>query len=464
MSKYTLSNNGPKHIPLLGWRYRGLQMLRDPMNFFTMLHKNYGEFCFWDPKHRKHLCVFGPEMNKYVFTRPDIFIVDAFRESRLPRNSAIERLSFGLMRLNGDEHKRHRRLMQPAFRSSIVNTYWQAIVDETYNELCSWQYGQVRDINKDLMRLMTNISLKTMFGIETNTKPRLQILMEELLTLATSPLNLLFPYAIPGTPYHKMLKIGNDIELIVRKMINDKVKTPGNDVLSLLVNSHNDEDGGLTDDELIAEAYTVLCHESSAAALSWLLFLLAQHPTIYQRLCDELSVLENKPITVAQIKELNLLDNVVKESLRLMPPSGFNLRYLNDDHEFFGEELKKGTMVFLSSYVTHRYSTIFDNPLQFIPDRWDSIQPSAYEYLPFGCGTHSCLGKYFASLEIKVILSIILQRYKLALIPGAIIDRGMRVSMVPKYGLPMQLNHPSDKVKKAAISGNILESVEIQND
>ncbi len=452
---------GPKHIPLLGWRYRGLQMLRDPMGFFTNLHNKYGEFCFWDPKNSKHLCVFGPEMNKYVFSRPDIFIVDAFRESRLPRNSAIERLSFGLMRLNGDVHARHRKLMQPAFRSTVVNTYWQSVVDETNRELSNWQFGQTRDINKDLIRLITNISLKTMFGVdEIENNARLQKLMEELLILATSPLSLLVPYAIPGFPYYKMLKIADEIELIIKKMIQNKIGKAGNDVLSILVNSQS-EDGGLSENELISEAYTVLCHESVAATMSWLLIMLDRHPEIYEKITNELATLNGSPLPVENIKELKYLDNVVKESVRLLPPSGFSLRYLSKDHEFYGVKLKKGTMVFLSSYVTHRYSNVFDNPLQFSPDRWETIQPSPYEYLPFGCGMHSCIGKYFAQMEIKVILSIILQKYKLSIKPGAVIDRGMRVSMVPKHGLPMTLNRLTDKIKRENISGNIFESIEL---
>lgn len=458
----TVTNNrGPKHVPLLGWRYRGLQMLKDPMKFFVDLNKTYGELCFWDPKFPKHLCLFGSQMNKYVFSKPEIFIVDAFRESKLPRNSSIERLSFGLMRLNGEEHKRHRRLMQPAFRTAVIDKYWHAIVEETRKELSDWQYYETRDINKDLIRLVTHISLKTMFGAKsTDNYSELQDLMEKLLALATSPFNLLLPYALPGLPYHKMLKTADDIEAIVKQIIHEKTKSRGDDVLSELINSHNEDDGGLTEDELISEAYTVLCHESAAAALSWLIFLLDRHPDVYEKLMQEISSLEKVP-SVEEIKSLKFLDNVFKESVRLLPPSGFNLRYLNEDHEMNGIFMEKGSMVFLSSYVTHRIEPIFVEPLKFIPERWDSIQPTPYEYLPFGCGAHSCIGKYFAQLEIKLILIMILQEFRLSCVASSVIDRGMRVSMVPKHGLQMTLHKLKDKVYKSPLSGNIFESVEM---
>ncbi len=73
------------------------------------------------------------------------------------------------------------------------------------------------------------------------------------------------------------------------------------------------------------------------------------------------------------------------------------------------------------------------------------------------------MGKFFAQLEIKVILSIILQRFKFSIVPGSVIDRGMRVSMVPKHGLPMKLNRLTDKVERVAITGNICESVELKH-
>ena len=257
-----------------------------------------------------------------------------------------------------------------------------------------------------------------------------------------------------------MLKVADEIESIVKQIIHDKNKDRGDDVLSELIYSHNDEDGGLTEDELISEAYTVLCHESAAAALSWLIFLLDRHPHVYEKLYQEISHLSNPP-TVEDIKGLQYLEYVFKESMRLLPPSGFNLRYLNEDHELNGVWIEKGSMVFLSSYVTHRIEPVFVEPLKFIPERWESIHPTPYEYLPFGCGAHSCIAKYFAQLEIKVILIMILQQYKLSCKADSKIDRGMRVSMVPKHGLPMNLGHPLEKTTLSPVIGNIFESVEV---
>src|SRR5690348_9968625 len=84
---------GPPSIPLLGWRYRGLQMMRDPAKFFFDLYRKYGELVAWDPRHPNHLFATGEKYWKLLFSDPENFIVDSFRPVRLPRDSSMKRLS-----------------------------------------------------------------------------------------------------------------------------------------------------------------------------------------------------------------------------------------------------------------------------------------------------------------------------------------------------------------------------------
>lgn len=457
---------GPLHIPWIGWRLQGLAMLKDPMEYFMNVYRRYGSISSWDPKTRKHICAFGPELHREIMINPDTFIVDAFREGNLPKNSSIERLSFGLVRLNGDKHRLHRKLMQPAFRQDVINSYYNDIVNLTEAELITWKVGELRRLDFDLMRLITFISMKTMFGLdpEVNGK-KLQLLIKNLLKYASSPASLIFHFNIPGTPYNKMLKISEQIDHLIREIIKLKVDSgnQGNDVLSNLIRSRDEENIGLTTDELISEAYTVLCHESSAANLSWCLFLLDQHPIILKNLVDELdSTLAGNPPTIEQLEKLPMLDNVIKESIRLFPPAGFSLRYTNKECELGKFSLPKNAMIFLSSYVSHRIPDIFSNPLKFDPQRWDKITPSPHEFVAFGTGAHSCIGRYFALFEIKIILSMLLQRFRVSLLPNSKIDRGIRISLVPKQGLLMQILPSKTTISKPIVKGNIHESIDLQ--
>lgn len=457
---------GPKYLPWIGWRLQGLSMLKDPMKHFMSMYEKYGYVSAWNTRNPKHIYAFGPAVYREIILNPDIYIVDAFREGNLPRGSAMEKLTFGLMRLNGDVHHKHRRLMQPAFRQDIVNSYRNEIIAATQEELDTWVTGEIRSIDHDLMRLITFISMRTMFGMEPDEEARkLQRLIKDLMKYAGSPASMLFRFNIPGTPYYNMLKTSIEIEALLKLLINRKriSANSSNDVLSILIRSVDDENGTLSDDELISEAYTIFCHESSAATLTWCMFLLDQHPFILNKLINEIvSISNHEPPTIEQLAKMPLLDNVVKESIRLLPPAGFSIRYTNTATQLAGLDIPKDAMIFTSSYVTHRIPELYNQPLKFDPFRWENIAPTPFEYMAFGAGTHSCIGKYFAIVEIKIILCMLLQRFRPSLVPDSIIDRGMRISFVPKYGLPMKIHACGAQPAKPGVRGNIHQSVDLK--
>jgi cytochrome P450 len=456
---------GPRSLPLIGWQLQGLRMLSDPPAHFMEAFQRYGPVSAWDPRQPRHVYALGPEYNRLLFTNPDRFIVDAFRESKLPRGSAMERLTFGLLRLNGEAHRKHRTLMQPAFRPQRIDACRDTIVGFTQAELDGWREGQVRRLDEDLLRLIMRIAMQTMFGLDpAGDGERLQRLIARLLALASAPTTMLLRLDLPGTPYREMLGVAREIETILGGLIQRKRVDPGNqlDVLTALVTARDEHGQGLTDDELIGEAYNVLCHSTSAASMTWTLFLLDQHPRVLSTLQDELrSTLGGEPPTVEQLKKLEYLDLVLKESLRLFPPASFLMRYTSEPCQLGAYELPEGAMVFASAYVTHRLPEIFPNPQRFDPERWKTATPTVHEYTPFGAGPHNCLGRHMALLEMKLILSMLLQRFRPALVPGTRIDRAMRISLVPKKGLPMVLQAPSREGARAPVRGNIHASVEL---
>jgi cytochrome P450 len=456
---------GPRHVPILGWRLRGLSMLRDPIQFFMSMYKHYGPISAWDPENPRQICAFGPDLFKEIITQPDIFILDGFREGNLPTGSSMERLTFGLTRLNGTEHHRHRRLIQPAFKSRIIHTHYESIVKATENEIRQWKECEKRDINNDMTRLITRISMKTMFGLnDQHIMLELQILIRELIHYAGSPLSFILKYNIPGTPYAKMLNTADKIEEILRQIIESRrgISHQYSDVLSILMGS-NDNGSTFTYDELIGEAYTILCHESSAAALTWCFLMLDQHPSIYSDLMSEInSILGNRTISIDDIDRLPLLDAVVKEILRLFPSAPFITRYATTNCELGGYPIQKNALIFLSGYVSHRSAAIFSNPLKFDPYRWFTISPAPNEYTAFGAGAHSCIGKYFALFEIKIVLTMILQKFKPILVENSKVDRGMRISLIPNGGLPVILKQVGHKSNRTHIIGNITETFECQ--
>jgi cytochrome P450 len=408
------------------------------------MHAHYGNISTWARGSTKFINIFGAANNRDLLSRPDDFVIDAFREHNLPAGSSFERLTLSLMRLNGAEHKRHRRLIMPAFSKARLETYLSVVVEKTRSALQGWSEGERRQLDKDLFELVTSISLQTMFGFDTPERSRkLVSLIERLIKQASSPLLLILPFNAPGLPMARILKTTGEIEAFIQSVISEKRQTdqPARDVLSAMIMSRDEENASFSDEELIAHAYMVLCQESVASALLWIVFLLDRHRDWRDILNAELDeTLNGQPPCLSDLSSLSQMDAVIKEALRLFPSAPFGIRYSARDTSLAGYDLTKGSGVFFSSYVSHRDPDVFQDPLQFRPERWRTASPDIYAYLPFGAGVHFCIGQNLALAEIKTILALILQTFDTNLSAGSKIDLAMGISLVPKPGLTVDLS------------------------
>lgn len=454
---------GPPRVPLLGWRLRGLSLLRDPATHLQGLYDRHGPISAWEPDRPKHVFAFGPEYLRALFAEPQVFISDAFREVKMPDGSAFRRLSSGLLRLNGPEHRKHRKLMQPAFTARRIQVHREAIVELTERELAGWQTGETRRLDRDFFRLIMSIAVRTIFDVTERVEiEELQGLVTRLLKVAASPGTLLFPHDVPGSSYRSALRISEQIDATLRALIRERRSTAAgrDDILSAMIGAEDEDGAGLTEDELIGEAYTSFCHDSSSAGLAWTMFLLDQHPRILDEVTDEVrSVLGSGPPDAESLSRLQLLDHVVTEALRLLPPAAFAIRYADRAAPLGEYDLPEGAAVFFSSYVTHRIPELYPRPTVFDPSRWDSVKRPVYEYVPFGAGPHHCIGRHFAFFEMKIILAMLLQRFRPSLVPGSRVDRAQRISLVPSHGLPMRLHPSGTSLAAPQVKGNIHQSV-----
>jgi cytochrome P450 len=120
------------------------------------------------------------------------------------------------------------------------------------------------------------------------------------------------------------------------------------------------------------------------------------------------------------------------------------------------------TEIVISPYITHREPAIYSDPQRFKPERWETLEPTAYEYLPFGGGSRMCIGAGFAMMESKLVLATLLQHYRLELVPQARIDRFVNITMSPKHGMPM-IVRAQDRAferSRATVRGDIGEMVD----
>lgn len=165
---------------------------------------------------------------------------------------------------------------------------------------------------------------------------------------------------------------------------------------------------------------------------------------------------------VSSSSSLRLLDAVIKESMRLMPPGLWFLRVATEPYQFGEYSVPEGSRLLWSPLVVHRDPAIYPEPNRFSPERWYTIDPSPYEYMPFGAGPRRCLGATFALMEMKLALPILLQRYRFLLEDGVKVELGRSPLAAPKGGLRMKIGKPRGKFLKAKVMGNINRFVDLQ--
>lgn len=259
---------------------------------------------------------------------------------------------------------------------------------------------------------------------------------------------------LPFTAYGKYVRARRFLDETMASLIAEhraSGKDTG-DVISMLLSAQDEDGSTMTDQQVRDETLTLLAagHATTANTLSWTFYLLSNYPEVRAKLLDELErVLGGRPPTVDDLAQLPYLDMVVKESMRLYPPAWMQPRYTVDDFEYGGYRIKRGTIILLSQWVTHRLPDLWPEPEAFKPERFDPETGQKYHpqaYFPFGAGSRICIGMPFANLEARILLATILQRYVPRLTPGFPVVPQPMITLFPKFGMQMILE-PAAKVE-----------------
>ncbi len=191
-----------------------------------------------------------------------------------------------------------------------------------------------------------------------------------------------------------------------------------NDIASEVIAAKDSVTGAaFTREELIDQlgVFFLAGHETSASALTWVFYVLAEQPTLVARLRTELdNVVGAGAIDFSHVKQLPLVRAVFKETLRLYPPITFIPRVALENCHVGPRKLRRGALVMVSPWTLHRHQEYWENPNAFIPDRFlaegeGSIQEGAY--IPFGVGPHTCIGAGFAQAEAILIIAELVRRF-----------------------------------------------------
>src|SRR5262249_27907070 len=178
--------------------------------------------------------------------------------------------------------------------------------------------------------------------------------------------------------------------------------------------------------------------ETTAVALGWAFAFLSKHPSVVREVRAEIrSVLGGRVPTVADLPRLELVRQVIEESMRLRPPAWFMSRKAVAEDTVSGITIPAGSNVIISPYLTHRHPDFWPNPEGFDPHRFSSAESKdrhPMAYLPFGGGPRKCIGMAFALMEMQFAVAMVMASYDLHLVPGYEPDVNPSMTLRPLDG------------------------------
>ena len=454
---------GPVVTPVLGWLPWFLRFALDPLGSLENLRRQYGDLIRLDLDRYPVLIIFDPELNRHILRDPSVFYsyeADLI-PLPLPPDSSIKRVMTGMPLMNGPRHDDHRKTLLPYFHKKFVTRYHDGCIQVAERKAASWNYGMEVDLRTEMEQLAMWLATEPVLGLDPAREGEaIGRQLERTIKIIFNPLTFLLPYNIPGLPFHRLLKNGKKMESIVRAVVVRKQTEglTGDDILSAIMRMHQEDPDRLSERELIGHTTTMFRggYNPSGMVLYWTIFLLSQHPKVLHRVLEELyqRVRGDVP-TPEEAEHMPYLEGVLKETMRLFPAGTWTARLATQDFELASHCFPKGTWVVMSPYVTHRIPEVFPEPYGFLPERWLSIHPTAYEFMPFSAGPRYCIGTSLAMLQLKIVLSILLRRFRFTLKPSTRVDCTGMNAIRPRNGLPMILHHPDDSPPSVPWKGNV---------
>ena len=362
--------------------------------------------------------VFGPEANRKLLVTK--------RNKVVWRNTdpVTDLLRRGILIVDGEEHDHYRELMEPSLHPSELPSYRQMMIEQTDRVSSLWKDGETVDMLVEGRKIALLIIMQALFGKDVwDDLPKIWTPTLKAIKFI-SPGPWIFWRRMPRLGFRKDLKtLDNYLVRIVQE--RRERKEGRQDLLQHLI------DAGLDDDVIRDQMLTMLIagHDTSTALFAWTFALLGQHPDVYGRLVEEIDTQEKSP----------LLDQVIKESLRLYPPIHIGNRRVVEEMEFGEGTVPAGERMFYSIYLTHRDPHIWQHADAFCPERFaHGRKTPPFSYVPFGGGPRPCIGAVFGQAEARIVIARLLQTYRFKFTNHKIHPH-MGATLEPRPGVKMKV-------------------------
>jgi cytochrome P450 len=356
----------------------------------------------------------------------------------------------GLLSAPNLKWRTHRKVMAPSFGTRSVESYAPAMVETTLAFAQQWDAlpeAAEMDIAEEMKALTLKIICRTMFSSDAE---ELAACSRGALDFAQASMEFglldVLPLIGPWRIKRKQEAIRahfQGMDKAIYRLISEREKSGSEapkDLLTRLVAAKDPDDGaGLNATEVRDEVITIFMagHETTAVTMTWVWYLLSQHPAEEAKLHEELDrVLGGRSPTVEDLPQLPYTRMVIEEAMRVYPPApGITIREAKEADEICGFKVEPGLQIMIAPWILHRHRSLWVDPERFDPSRFSkesNEKRPRFAYLPFGGGPRVCIGATLAMTEATLILAVLAQRFHLRLKEGQDIQLQTRITLRPK--------------------------------
>jgi cytochrome P450 len=424
---------GSEGIPIVGQTHR---LLGDAERWALEAYREYGPVYRTNVLFRRTI-VFGTAdaLKAVLLDRDRVFSSEQGWDPYIGRF-----FTRGLMLLDFDEHRFHRKVMQAAFRSEALAGYVDMLLPIVDRMLERLPVGEEIDLYDVYKRMTLDIGAEVFVGMPLG--PEADALNRAFIdTVAAGVAPIRAP--LPFTAYRRGVRGRRVLEDWFGARVGDRRASEGRDLFSRLARATTEEDAELTDTDVVNHMIFLLmaAHDTTTSSLASMSWYLARDPEWQERLYDEVA---DRPFTYDRREDFPMADAAFKEAMRLHPPVPFIPRRTVTDTTLEGYDLPASTQIVASTLLVHRDPAFWTSPdtydpARFFPDRAEHKLHS-HAYAPFSGGAHTCIGMHFAGLMATAITAAVIRRFRLGAGPGQKVRIQTMPIPKPVGGLPLRLN------------------------
>ena len=447
-----------KNLPPLvkrsnGWPGSALRSVRQqPLEYIPRWIEEYGDVYLLKSLLGQVAVVGRPELARQV-------LADRYSHYQAKSISySVLRILFGngLVTSQGEFWRGQRKLIQPAFHRNRLDLLFSMMVERvkvSAAALAPATGGAVAacDLGPVMSSLTLDIISRAMFssdvdGTASGVSGHIWTLNESALRMLRNPLLFLLPRTWPFN--HRQARALKEMDKVVMGIIHARRAKPEqhNDLLTMLLSACEEDTGkGMSDAQLRDEVMTIFVagHETTANAMCWLLYLVARHPAIEERLLAEIDSQWNEGhLDSTSPARFPYVRQVIDESLRMYPSIWSIGRRCTEADELDGYSIPVRTNVMVPIFYFHWSDRFWTNPDKFDPDRFAGAAKAATEqmiYMPFGAGPRSCIGNHFALQELVIMTVIFCRYFRFRLESGFTVEPDPLITLRPKFGMRLRI-------------------------